>query len=467
MGHAVLRLKFVFASDESPSDAASGGLWGFGRVLRLEHPALHNQSFDMLRGELVSVSPVFLREQTREAEVRVRKHTCCVGRLHICTTFESKQPFVLGLCTIVGGLGGLGLRAATMLDICGATAVVLTSRNGSVAKGTQVNTEGRVEVRLLTSNVGEATEANKTCTHEVCPNVLHAAGLLHDKMIRFMTTDNFFTVCAPKALAASHLLASVTRSSLEALCHFSSVASTFGNVGQGAYAAANAYLDALASRRRHCGSVCSSLQLPAVRGAGMGAITFDKAQLDSMGAIHLDEFAVCLSVSLTAARSAAERTQAPLASAFLSGKVTKAVSAKEAGSGRVVEQRSAQTPALALARLPQTQRPTHIMASVLRSMREVSLSSVDEDSALMDAGVDSLAVIDVLNRLRMMSGAPLPAPLFFEEPTPRAVAAHIEENIDCNSIEDHNVPSSTVHSDKPCVVILIPGLDGSGTRGHS
>merc|ERR1711963_1329896 len=111
-----------------------------------------------------------------------------------------------------------------------------------------------------------------------------------------MVTDDIHAVIVPKALAASHLWAIMMHTPSEPVGLFSSVASTFGNVGQANYAAANAYLDGLARSRRCYGALVSSLQISAVSGAGMGAAAFDKEQLDAMGAISLDEFCTCLAI---------------------------------------------------------------------------------------------------------------------------------------------------------------------------
>ena len=105
-------------------------------------------------------------------------------------------------------------------------------------------------------------------------------------------------------------------------------------------------------------------------------------------------------------------------------------------------------------------------AAVLRTMREVASGTMDEDTPLMEAGVDSLATTDVLNRLRALSGAPLPAALVFEQPTPRAIAAHVLGSLDAHDVSAELAsPTSTLHSDAPLMVVQVPGLDGSGENG--
>ena len=281
---------------------------------------------------------------------------------------------------ITGGLGGLGLRAAAMLVETGATCVVISSRSGSggVSEAMDAAAERSATMHVVACDVSEAADAFALLALAAPMGLLHAAGVLRDTMLRSMAAGGVDAVCAPKALAASHVQAIVTRTPLEAMGLFSSVASTFGNVGQANYAAANAYLDALARCHRCHGTVGSSLQIPAVSGAGMGATTFDSEQLDAMGGVSLDEFAACLSVALAPARGATEQTLAPLARSLLARAEIPALSelvpdtVVSAVASFVVAPAAGTALARSLVHLGPPHRQASIEASVLRVVRELT-----------------------------------------------------------------------------------------------
>ena len=129
---------------------------------------------------------------------------------------------------------------------------------------------------------------------------MHAAGVGAALLVGNMHHGVVDAVVRPKAAAAWHVHRGVAASCVSPLLLFSSVAAAFGNAGQAGYAAANAYLDALARGRRAHGLAARSAQLPLVGGAGMGAAAFGGRQqrYRGMAAIALDEYAASVRVLL-------------------------------------------------------------------------------------------------------------------------------------------------------------------------
>merc|ERR1712185_455666 len=73
------------------------------------------------------------------------------------------------------------------------------------------------------------------------------------------------------------------------------------------------------------------------------------------------------------------------------------------------------------------QRHAHVESAVLRVVRELTTASLTAEAPLMEAGVDSLAATELSLRLRSLTGVALSPTILFEQPTPRAVAAHLVE----------------------------------------
>ena len=139
--HVIMVTCGAVAFGDVASDAAHGGAWGFARVQRLEHAALRTQSADIARGESLVALAVLL-SPTTEAEAARAGNVHGVARLRACTLSSSKAHASLaaGAYTITGGLGGLGLCAAKLVDtrtsMCGSCACIAALKSAaSKARG--------------------------------------------------------------------------------------------------------------------------------------------------------------------------------------------------------------------------------------------------------------------------------------------------------------------------------------------
>ena len=101
--------------------------------------------------------------------------------------------------------------------------------------------------------------------------VFHLAGTLKDRTLIDVTPESLDVVFAPKARGALNLHHATEHCPLDHFVLFSSVASAFGNTGQISYSAASAFLDGLASYRRHQGLPALSYNLAAVAEVGMAS----------------------------------------------------------------------------------------------------------------------------------------------------------------------------------------------------
>ncbi len=184
-----------------------------------------------------------------------------------------------GTYIITGGLGGLGLEVAGWLARRGAGCLVLLGRGAPSAEGqAAIAAFERQGTRVLVVACDVAEQAELEALLErvrtACPplrGVFHAAGILQDAPLISLTPATLRATGRAKVLGAWHLDRLTEADPLDAFVLFSSVASLFGTPGQGNYAAANAFLDALAHHRRARGRPALSVNFGPVRNVGLAA----------------------------------------------------------------------------------------------------------------------------------------------------------------------------------------------------
>ena len=131
----------------TPTAAAHGGALGFARVQRIEHPVLRTMSFDVVCGPRAHIGVQKLAVAAEASGVSAQQEVALGAdqsprgpRLRQGAgtyTLYAVQLHSRGTLFISGGLGGLGLRASSLLIAGGASCLVLTSRSGQVARDGQ------------------------------------------------------------------------------------------------------------------------------------------------------------------------------------------------------------------------------------------------------------------------------------------------------------------------------------------
>ena len=261
-------------------------------TLLIERPALAQKMFRQVidrfaKGELQPL-PHQVVPVSRAAEAfRAMQQSRHVGKLVV--SMERDRPEDLhvvraknqvragGTYLVTGGLGGFGLTTAKWLVAQGADALALVSRSGASrdeAKDAMAAFEAAgIKVRAFAADVADRVQLDRLLgeiRHEMPPiiGVFHSAAVIKDAPVLSMDEAQIRDVFGAKMQGAQNLHDGTQADPIEMFVLFSSVSAVVGNPGQGAYVAANLYLDALAQYRRALGMPALSVGWGAILDAG-------------------------------------------------------------------------------------------------------------------------------------------------------------------------------------------------------
>ncbi|MGA8113190.1 MAG: SDR family NAD(P)-dependent oxidoreductase, partial [Actinocatenispora sp.] len=250
---------------------APAGVWGLGRVAGLELPDRWGGLVDLPAGEsdervagrLMDVLAGSGTANAPGSECAVRSSGVFVRRLVRAPGGSAAEWSPSGTVLVTGGTGAVGGHVARWLAGTGVERLVLVSRRGIEAPGAaELKAEleqSAVAVEVLACDVSDRVQVSALLDGLTPDAVVHAAGVLDDGVIDGLDPRRLSGVVAAKA-GAAEILDELTRDlGLSAFVVFSSLAGTVGAAGQGAYAAANAMVDALVARRRAQGLVGTSV----------------------------------------------------------------------------------------------------------------------------------------------------------------------------------------------------------------
>ncbi|GAA1995289.1 hypothetical protein GCM10009754_88160 [Amycolatopsis minnesotensis] len=448
LGDAGSTAKFWCATRNAVTLAAGGPtgdprqapLWGLGRSAALENPRRWGGLVDLPAApaayEVARLADI-LSGGGADSELAIRAHSVFARRLARYRTPEATwRP--KGTVLVSGGTGALGAEVTGWLAANGAEHVLLLSRGGTEQDWiARLRKEHGTEITVAACDVSDYDRLAEVIDEipEAYPltAVIHAAGVLDDGMFEVMTPEQLAVPLAPKAVGALNLHRLTEKHALDRFVLFSSVASTWGNAGQANYAAANAYLDALAGYRRARGLTATTIAWGPWGEGGMAASEavsqrMARAGLTGLRPVQaLDVLGRVLGADATAVTVVdvdwdrfLPHLTAIRPNALLSAFATADEEAVPAEEG----------PWADLAGLKPAERARAVLTAVRAAVAAVlghrSAEAVRADQRFADLGFDSLTAVELRNQLIAATGLDLPATLVFDLPTPGHLAEHLD-----------------------------------------
>ncbi|MFH8371883.1 SDR family NAD(P)-dependent oxidoreductase, partial [Streptomyces sp. NPDC018031] len=445
------------------------------------HPGVHYRAYDLVRDAgpdriaqmLHTLADLFTRGTLQPPPVQAWPLAHARQALRHMSQARHTGKLVLdippaldphGTVLITGGTGTLGaLTAEHLVTTWHVRHLLLLSRRGPDAPGA---TELADRLRTLGATV-HLTATDLTDPHALhdtlatidpdhpLTGVIHTAGIVEDAVLTSQTPDALRRVWDAKATGAAHLHQATRGLPLAMFVIFSSAAGTLGSPGQANYAAANAYCDALATRRRHAGLPATSIAWglwEATSGMTGGLTALDHARMHRSGMAPLStEHALALfdaAHGLGATALLAARLDVATLSAQPAGALPPMVrSLAGTGTGTAPARPSAAVPVADLSGRLASMGPGEQRALLVELVRthaatvlgHTDTGTVPVDAPFKDLGFDSLTAVELRNRLTMVTGLRLSATAVFRHPTPAAMAEYLQGEL-CPAVDGAEQP---------------------------
>ncbi len=454
------------------------GIWS-QEQMQAERPDVTYFPFDLL--EVSNQDPHILQEMLRELMVCFRegqlrplphqtfpiqevgdafrvmaqaKHVGKVVVTHPAPDQPQERPVVRqdGAYLITGGLGALGLQVAKWLAEQGAQHLILTGRQAPserAAKLIQHLQETGTQVQVVAADISRREDV-QGLIHTIqtqgiaLRGIMHAAGVLDDGVLTQQTWERFEKVMAPKVAGTWHLHQLTQDQPLDWFVCFSSMASLIGSPGQGNYAAANAFMDALAHYRQSHGLTATSINWGPWAEAGMAASLSQRDQdrlkeqgirpIQTSEGIPLLEELLRQNVTQVGvlpiqwsklAQQSTLSSGSTFFEAFLSS-VSAAAAPTEAPQD---------VPAWRIRlEAAQPEERSDLLATFIEEQVQKVLGmgqgqALDPDRSFAEMGMDSLMAVELRNRLQISLGSSIPSTVAFDYPTTADLAEFLAQDI--------------------------------------
>jgi polyketide synthase 5 len=315
-----------------------------------------------------------------------------------------------GSYIVTGGLGGLGLFLGAKMAAGGCGRIVLNSRSQPKPEALEEIARMRAagtEVEVVTGDIAQSETVDRlvaaaTATGLPVRGVLHAAAVVEDAILTNISDELITRDWAPKVYGAWHLHRATTAQPLDWFCSFSSAAALIGSPGQGAYAAANSWLDGFTHWRRAQGLPATAIAWAAWDQIGAGA---HLAAGGDTPMINPEEGAHAFQALLRHNRAYSGYTpvvgtpwltelaqRSPFAEAF------------ESSAGRYADNSTSGNFRAELHALPRDEWPTRVRRLVSEQLSLILRRSIDPDRPISEYGLDSLGNLELRTRIETETG---------------------------------------------------------------
>ena len=447
----------VHQIDGSATSLYQAPLWGFTEVIRLEHTALWNGIIDtdllMLKNNIDEIINEIFYGESKQVVLRDR-HKRYIPRLvrNAKSRTASKEDLPIrinGQSTyiITGGTGSIGQIYAEYLIQKGAKHIVFLNR--SEASGKLLENIKNWEEKGIKIEVEQVDVGNESDIVEVIQRlkqndmkikgVIHAAGIIEDKMIKDQTWGSFENVFNTKVKGTIYLHHALKEESLDFFVMMSSITSVVGNMGQANYAAANYFMNCFAEYRRNLGMPAMSICWGPWEEAGMA--TSSSAILKNIGdkgiygiskeiGIKMIDKVFQKDLSMIVVADAnwqlfSQKTGVDEVTQFLSNFISNEQSFGQQNNNASVNEEVIAT----LTRLSKTERYEYLLGLLHTAAARIigfsDKSQLSIDSSFTEQGVDSLMIFSLRNEIKLLLDLQVDISVFFNYPSLRKLNEYL------------------------------------------
>ena len=428
----------------SAAGLRQSSLWGLAGVIAAEHPELWGGLVDLADdanlGEAAPLLTNVLHTPSKSALV-IRDGLVLTSSLVPLTGEPTGKPLWCrpdAAYLITGGMGALGLLMAGWLADRGARRLVLSGRTPlpprrdwdqpTLDAGLRQKIDAiralemrGVAVEAVAVDIGSRRDVEALLARRdrdgsaPIRGVIHAAGVTNDQLVTYMTEPAVREVTWPKIGGGQVLHDAFPPGSVDFFFLISSAAAVFGIPGQGSYAAANAYLDALARTRRQRGCHSLSLDWGAWRGLGFAAdAEILNEELKRMGSRPITPSEAFTAWEYAATYDIAQAVVVPVPSA--------------AGADRWHGADASLKPARDWSQLSATDVRDELeggLRSIIARELRVPEAQLDSDRPFAELGLNSLMAMAIRREAEQFVGIELSATMLFNYPTVARLAGYL------------------------------------------